>query len=164
MPGIIPACAGSTLTGSVIHVAHRDHPRMCGEHVVSTIKNARSKGSSPHVRGAPCAYYVVAWSVGIIPACAGSTPPPRGLRTMSRDHPRMCGEHEQFGEFVGVYLGSSPHVRGALSRFERFYKIIGIIPACAGSTVCSATPRYYVRDHPRMCGEHLFIIEVFDGY
>ena len=30
--GIIPACAGSTGEKTGDHVAHRDHPRMCGEH------------------------------------------------------------------------------------------------------------------------------------
>ena len=31
----------------------------------------------------------------------------------------------------------------------------GIIPACAGSTWMIAVPDDRVRDHPRMCGEHL---------
>ena len=46
----------------------------------------------------------------------------------------MCGEHDvEAGQFKG-YVGSSPHVRGALIRFST--KNIGR------------------RDHPRMCGEH----------
>ena len=30
--GIIPACAGNTLTASHTSTRCRDHPRMCGEH------------------------------------------------------------------------------------------------------------------------------------
>ena len=32
-PGIIPACAGSTDLIDLNLAAHRDHPRMCGEHM-----------------------------------------------------------------------------------------------------------------------------------
>ena len=92
--GIIPACAGSTLRyrhcqawsqGSSPHargalINHQittlcveDHPRMRGEHM----QTATSFSAS----------------LGIIPACAGSTP---GMRE-SRDG----------------FLGSSPHARGA---------------------------------------------------
>ena len=30
--GIIPACAGNTMTANSMDVTARDHPRMCGEH------------------------------------------------------------------------------------------------------------------------------------
>ena len=51
--GIIPACAGSTLTLAVSRSRARDHPRMCGEHRRLLPKTAWKTGSSPHVRGAP---------------------------------------------------------------------------------------------------------------
>ena len=115
-PGIIPACAGSTIdflaarvsrVGSSPHArgalprtwhqasASRDHPRMRGEH--------RRLPAIRHLRP------------GIIPACAGSTfgaawretvvtgssPHARGARRhrahrrrRGRDHPRMRGEHQ----------------------------------------------------------------------
>ncbi len=72
-PGIIPACAGSTVPCQAMRENARDHPRMCGEHGGGSTTYVQQTGSSPHVRGAlqpararhPCA--------GIIPACAGST-------------------------------------------------------------------------------------------
>ena len=115
-------------------------------------------------------------SVGIIPACAGSTessdstpmwspgssPHARGARYLgapasarSEDHPRMRGEHDVFAD-ARLYLG-------------------GIIPACAGSTkrlacrrISSSGSSPHARgapwccrgraasrgDHPRMRGEH----------
>ena len=50
--GIIPACAGSTLTLAVSRSRARDHPRMCGEHNKTAQTDLSKQGSSPHVRGA----------------------------------------------------------------------------------------------------------------
>ena len=53
-----------------------------------------------------------------------------------------------------IFVGSSPHVRGARVRGRRGIRVHGIIPACAGSTrTWPASPLWH-RDHPRMCGEH----------
>ena len=92
--------------------------------------------------------------VWIIPACAGSTGPAASRRSLSRDHPRMCGEH---GEHIMVgqsLTGSSPHVRGALATPRTRGQETGIIPACAGSTGGGRIHRPRQEDHPRMCGEH----------
>ena len=71
--GIIPACAGSTITVNVGVSRHRDHPRMCGEHSLVSAVNVLTVGSSPHVRGAHLFYHLLVAVRGIIPACAGST-------------------------------------------------------------------------------------------
>ena len=73
-PGIIPACAGNTLASICWLMPQRDHPRMCGEHLVSVVWVARAPGSSPHVRGTPCRDRSSRPARGIIPACAGNTP------------------------------------------------------------------------------------------
>ena len=72
-PGIIPACAGSTRSAWPMRPASRDHPRMCGEHLVSWKPPVESAGSSPHVRGAQLSDVSDGAKDGIIPACAGST-------------------------------------------------------------------------------------------
>ena len=51
-------------------------------------------------------------------------------------------------------VGSSPHVRGAHVSVQVDTRAVGIIPACAGSTVFSSLARLSSWDHPRMCGEH----------
>ena len=180
---IIPACAGSTsdtdleklksegssphargaLRGRArVHALPRDHPRMRGEHEYFTDSRSRE--------------------VGIIPACAGSTPnaphsPPvlwgssphaRGALSFlpiassaHTDHPRMRGEH------------CCSHRQGLPKA--------GIIPACAGSTsswfavplgMFGSSPHARgapgeggrtldVRgDHPRMRGEHRIDVHV----
>ena len=112
--GIIPACAGSTGCAVCVNGCHR--------------------GSSPHVRGAPNRSHPRTPDVGIIPACAGSTIVAQLKKYAWRDHPRMCGEHRHFARHSLILVGSSPHVRGAPYDCLPSRVMIGIIPACAGST------------------------------
>ena len=152
--GIIPACAGSTYRSSRTALCPRDHPRMCGEHHVVFHFQSSLMGSSPHVRGARCGVPCTNSSIGIIPACAGSTPPTIARRFSSGDHPRMCGEHPGITRISLSSTGSSPHVRGALTLTLLSMRTAGIIPACAGSTSLISCTAVLPRDHPRMCGEH----------
>ena len=94
-----------------------DHPRMRGEHWIAMKPAESPVGSSPHARGAPCAHDRISETLGIIPACAGSTSvltPP--LSTLGEDHPRMRGEHRGWPLLHGIKPGSSPHARGALPK------------------------------------------------
>ena len=50
--GIIPACAGSTITMHAKTTSIGDHPRMRGEHPWLHMSILRCMGSSPHARGA----------------------------------------------------------------------------------------------------------------
>ena len=70
----------------------RDHPRMCGEHLLLRL-DGFGEGSSPHVRGAHLPLQRRLSTHGIIPACAGSTMVVHVL--------------------LAAGSGSSPHVRGA---------------------------------------------------
>ena len=159
--GIIPACAGSTRRRYARVPRRRDHPRMCGEHAALNVEALAAAGSSPHVRGAPFSCGHIRLISGIIPACAGSTPLLISSVRLFWDHPRMCGEHlRQYRDSFYV-AGSSPHVRGARVLAGGLLTLLGIIPACAGSTGFSKTNLVCLRDHPRMCGEHMF---TDDGY
>ena len=71
--GIIPADAGSTTISQLLIRAIEDHPRGCGEHSIMTHPPYRLLGSSPRMRGAPCAERGIGQIPGIIPADAGST-------------------------------------------------------------------------------------------
>ena len=132
--GIIPACAGSTRRSKSSDNANRDHPRMRGEHKILIFRCRPDWGSSPHARGAlvrPLGDLQVA---GIIPACAGSTALQLFGWRATRDHPRMRGEHRSRTTLRTAMQGSSPHARGAPPSPENPVQIVGIIPACAGST------------------------------
>ena len=74
--GIIPACAGSTIYHASLILCTRDHPRLCGEHKSHDRRARAWAGSSPLVRGAQHDVVRHRDDVGIIPACAGSTPRP----------------------------------------------------------------------------------------
>ena len=127
---------------------------MCGEHYGDSDFVNELEGSSPHVRGARFIKSATQDAVGIIPACAGSTPQMTHSISITWDHPRMCGEHIVKHVRPCSKRGSSPHVRGARIPSQRQGRLSGIIPACAGSTNRGNRYRPQDRDHPRMCGEH----------
>ena len=106
------------------------------------------------MRGAQFRGEFVDHLVGIIPACAGSTTGVAASAKVTRDHPRMCGEHGRLATMPCRSPGSSPHVRGAQRLERQSCSLSGIIPACAGSTSWETLRRSSIRDHPRMCGEH----------
>ena len=154
--GIIPACAGNTLTPTMVARAIGDHPRMCGEHFVCSsglhssggghprmcgehlglsVSVALVSGSSPHVRGTLEEERNRARGFGIIPACAGNTWARHQALQKCGDHPRMCGEHVQGSNPQRPSSGSSPHVRGTLIPWIECEHQLGIIPACAGNTM-----------------------------
>ena len=67
----------------------------------------------------------------------------------------MCGEHSVKHNAKGNDQGSSPHVRGAPMDASINWGHVGIIPACAGSTLGMGNWCRFRWDHPRMCGEHM---------
>ena len=71
--GIIPADAGSTNFSPASLVSWSDHPRGCGEHILSRGPCNVPEGSSPRMRGARRHGHMGCHIPGIIPADAGST-------------------------------------------------------------------------------------------
>ena len=86
---------------------------MRGEHLRNLALRESISGSSPHARGAQDKRQANGHMLGIIPACAGSTPPPVRVLAVYWDHPRMRGEHLPKSSAVLKREGSSPHARGA---------------------------------------------------
>ena len=70
-------------------------------------------GSSPRMRGAQTLSRTFASFAGIIPADAGSTMGRRGSHSLTKDHPRGCGEHQGGASSLANLAGSSPRMRGA---------------------------------------------------
>ena len=96
--------------------------------------------NTQHERGALSEPTVLLDSLGIIPACAGSTPTASSLSTNKWDHPRMRGEHGGLACPSRHGTGSSPHARGAPHGRYDLVGVHGIIPACAGSTIVEDIP------------------------
>ena len=133
----------------------KDHPRVCGEHRCSFHNLLALAGSSPRMRGTPLICFLMSANAGIIPAYAGNTSQCAALRALLRDHPRVCGEH-LYRPFSGGYSrGSSPRMRGTRKEVSDEPKGLGIIPAYAGNTMDLIRAMAVLRDHPRVCGEHV---------
>ena len=114
------------------------------------------RGSSPRMRGTPQPACTSRQQGGIIPAYAGNTVPRLGPLAAWRDHPRVCGEHQPIGRKFHPITGSSPRMRGTRNLAGECDGDIGIIPAYAGNTGNTHTSTQQDRDHPRVCGEHLY--------
>ena len=112
---IIPAYAGNTTARNASAKDNRDHPRVCGEHLILQCLLLVFQGSSPRMRGTLKLNKLMEPFPGIIPAYAGNTSHVRDAPKTDRDHPRVCGEHLEMRDHVHVGQGSSPRMRGTRS-------------------------------------------------
>ena len=88
-----------------------------------------------------------------IPACAGNRSE-RILDLRHRSvHPRVCGEQKHPEDPDHVPSGSSPRVRGTVSRQGDLNTPHRFIPACAGNRLNVSSRSLKGPVHPRVCGE-----------
>ena len=73
------------------------------------------------------------------------------------DYKRVAGNAVQLKVELSRYLhrGSPPHTRGKVARPHHEPKVVGITPAHAGKSICSALSYFHAADHPRTRGEKL---------
>ena len=148
----IPARAGEAEASSLQAIPYRVHPRSCGGGVGNGATDDTAAGSSPLVRGRHHNGAFKIGSEGFIPARAGEAhahqSPPQSLQV----HPRSCGGGTfQVSAAVG-YHGSSPLVRGRLSRTAESMSPPGFIPARAGEAKSRGSSWCPFQVHPRSCG------------
>ena len=151
--GITPAYAGKSPSTCIGFPILGDHPRVCGEKS-TTKKSMRGwQGSPPRMRGKGGGQRHPLYKARITPAYAGKSKPHPYCRTVSWDHPRVCGE--KFGISCNPSLtgGSPPRMRGKVSMSSSFRALAGITPAYAGKSQGRACGASRPRDHPRVCGE-----------
>ncbi len=97
------------------------------------------------------------WFFFVSPAYAGkSRECARGL-TRARNHPRVCGEKFRFCCSFLMQRGSPPRMRGKADGHRKARRRTRITPAYAGKRVCFRSQSRSVRDHPRVCGEKLWL-------
>ena len=152
--GTTPACAGSTWTGPATRPVTGDHPRLRGEHLLSKRRVREFSGPPPPARGAQAHLLGEAGVGGTTPACAGSTTVRFVRVAISRDHPRLRGEHHASTMARNQSKGPPPPARGARDHVGGVGDDPGTTPACAGSTWSGAAISSPPRDHPRLRGEH----------
>ena len=90
--GITPAHAGKRAGARTLDAMAGDHPRTCGEKMLSIRRESAVLGSPPHMRGKGVVYPCILYGHGITPAHAGKSIAIRHL-------------------FILV-VGSPPHMRG----------------------------------------------------
>ena len=159
-PGLIPAHAGKTSRCVAPRRIRPAHPRACGENHLPCDDPAKSKGSSPRMRGKRNRGVILRHRARLIPAHAGKTQvwKPEGFGTAA--HPRACGENPRWAAYAVPREGSSPRMRGKHDSMDRRRVRIGLIPAHAGKTRLEACSGVQLRAHPRACGEngwHVFM-------
>ena len=110
-------------------------------------------GSPPRMRGKGRKYKNYSWRRRITPAHAGKRSPMRPSASLSRDHPRVCGEKLGFPSATLYALGSPPCMRGKEILPPGQLAGARITPAYAGKSFLERIKASISRDHPRACGE-----------
>ena len=149
----IPACAGNSARRIYGAYWVPVHPRVCGEQTKHGEYGNGTHGSSPRVRGTDRRCPASRSHPRFIPACAGNSRRSGAIQSIAAVHPRVCGEQLAGGRItLGIY-GSSPRVRGTVSRGRRPVQAGRFIPACAGNRDQGVAQAARNSVHPRVCGE-----------
>ena len=150
---ITPAHAGKRNGQSRAWQTTWDHPRACGEKVMSSDPTFPSLGSPPRMRGKVLSKNLEWLRTRITPAHAGKSWPSSLAAASAWDHPRACGEKMDATQQITSNAGSPPRMRGKVSHPESCSGRLGITPAHAGKSSFSKSLSRSDRDHPRACGE-----------
>ena len=109
------------------------------------------------MRGKPFQRRIAEVCEGITPADAGKTMRLRGRHNSIEDHPRGCGENSGDNHVDYNDVGSPPRMRGKPTETNAHTCRHGITPADAGKTDAVGYNHKLYEDHPRGCGENVFI-------
>ena len=112
VPRITPAYAGKSINTKYRQFLLQDHPRLCGEKQLSSLKAVNLIGSPPPMRGKELHGADSTCWIRITPAYAGKSRHLLKSVQMFWDHPRLCGEKLDFIFEYGFHLGSPPPMRG----------------------------------------------------
>ena len=141
---ITPALAGTTSGYTNQKGATQDHPRACGDNVMTLNYRPLVTGSPPRLRGQPTRLVLDQGYAGITPALAGTTKGNGFDFSVEGDHPRACGDN--FISFISESgtPGSPPRLRGQPELPIASDSGPRITPALAGTTPIprSAYPQY----------------------
>ena len=149
---IIPARAGFTGSPTCRGGRCRDHPRSRGVYHQPPEDRRGWRGSSPLARGLPPGEPAGHRDPRIIPARAGFTADPRGIRSPAKDHPRSRGVYPPTPWGPSSRTGSSPLARGLPHDHLHAGHDVRIIPARAGFTTWRCIGSWLRTDHPRSRG------------
>ena len=121
---------------------------------MSATPTVKGEGSSPLTRGKRPRRHQRGYGLGLIPAHAGKTGPPRRSAGRSRAHPRSRGENRSGLLSATMRTGSSPLTRGKRDLVGIVKVVSRLIPAHAGKTRQSSRNARQRAAHPRSRGEN----------
>ena len=131
---ITPAHAGNSDAGAGEFERLQDHPRACGEQILSLSRQSTLTGSPPRMRGTGHCENGSQYHARITPAHAGNSTlhgmPQRSLG----DHPRACGEQSLPDDLTAEERGSPPRMRGTATWLATTMTKPRITPAHAGNS------------------------------
>ena len=130
----IPAYAGKTHRDGTPMILEPEHPRVCGENLLT--KRTKSCNNRN------------------IPAYAGKTHRKYLSAGKHSEHPRVCGENTNGCQGTRRIQGTSPRMRGKLYFCLQIFVFFRNIPAYAGKTPCPFSCQSSHSEHPRVCGEN----------
>ena len=157
MARITPAGAGKTFSSKRSNANCEDHPRRCGENLFVPDGQEIADGSPPQVRGKQLFTGKLNSNFRITPAGAGKTAGCVNCALQAKDHPRRCGENTGLVMSGCAYPGSPPQVRGKPAYCWTAGTAPRITPAGAGKTNQRRQRHEQQQDHPRRCGENMFV-------
>ena len=163
-PGrFIPACAGNGPASVSPGRAPPVHPRVRGERLGAMVMSEPNFGSSPRARGTVAGGLGLVEPQRFIPACAGNGEAKKATTASQAVHPRVRGERRNTTSCSYCLTGSSPRARGTAPCSS--WRCIGprFIPACAGNGPDPTKPQPGQSVHPRVRGERVVGLDVFDG-
>ena len=153
--GITPAYAGKSDVIASTFGTIQDHPRLCGEKVLASVRHLSAAGSPPPMRGKADNFALQTHDKGITPAYAGKSKDRLVTASGKSDHPRLCGEKCLHMVYTHSMRGSPPPMRGKDKNDDFGVQQIGITPAYAGKSGLQDVLPVPAEDHPRLCGEKL---------
>ena len=95
-----------------------------------------------------------------IPAHAGNRTSSRSAPGPTAVHPRACGEQKRLLFLWFSISGSSPRMRGTVSRGDTDHGGLRFIPAHAGNSRFRAFAAPFTSVHPRACGEQCSLLDL----
>ena len=152
---ITPTCVGNTRSTQRLHSERRDHPHMCGESCLTTLRLSYGLGSPPHVWGKRPMDILSVRFLRITPTYVGKAVISYFNLSPHEDHPHMCGESSASRRRPSRALGSPPHVWGKHNQRNDVHDTYRITPTCVGKAPITAVTTLALVDHPHMCGESL---------
>src|SRR5262245_140895 len=93
------------------------------------------------------------------PACAGTTPQPKGQSAPAAVHPRVRGDNDTSMPSHKPTAGSPPRARGQPCTRSRNTGVSRFTPACAGTTLSHHHRPWHRSVHPRVRGDNSTVCE-----